>query len=150
MNGKRRVAAPKFFKKIPERDNEAFLRCEKDILFVVVLGGARPIVASTEEKASIENCELVVHMVDGPVHAHGDAESAEAFDVRPRVKGFIVVRDDANFDPAAMGANNGVSDAIVGNGEDTDVDKGARIAEKRGLRRFRFLWAAQGRASKAL
>ncbi len=95
---------------------------DDDVLVVDHGGGAGPVVAAGEELLAVGEGEFVVHVGGGAVEAAFDAHAEEAVEVGAVVLGFVVVRDDADVDLAIDGIGEGGDDAVIGDGEDADVE----------------------------
>ena len=95
---------------------------DDDVFVVDHGGGAGPVVAAGEEVAVVGEGEFVVHVGVGAVETAFDSHAKEAVEVGALVFGFVVVGDDADFDFSVEGIGEGGDDAVIGDGEDADVE----------------------------
>ena len=95
---------------------------DDDVFVVDHGGGAGPVVAAGEEVAVVGDREFVVHVGLGAVESTFDSHAEEAVKVGAVVFGFVVVRDDADVDLAVDGLGEDFDNAVVGDGEDADVE----------------------------
>ena len=95
---------------------------DDDVFVVDHGGGAGPVVAAGEEVLAVGEGKFVVHVGFGAVEAAFDSHAEEAVEVGAVVLGFVVVGDNADVDVAVDGFGEGGDDAVIGDGEDADVE----------------------------
>lgn len=101
-----------------------------DEVFGVFAGGAAgPVVAAVEEIALVEEGELVVHVRGAAVGTDWDSVVGEFVDVGAEIAGLVVVGEDADRGTPEVGLDDGLGDAVVGDGEDADVGRLAGLVE---------------------
>ena len=95
----------------------------KDKVFVVTVARATgPVVAPTENPGPIEDREFMVHMVWGVIRFDRDPFAHQSINVRAPVLRLIVIGDNPQLQSLFVCLGNVPADAIVGDGEDTDID----------------------------
>ena len=75
-----------------------------------------------EEEVGVGDGELVVHVGGRAVVADVDADALDVFEIGPEVFGFEIVGDDADRNPALQRLLEFLDDAVIGDGEDADLE----------------------------
>ena len=103
---------------------------DDDVFVVFGGGGASPVVAAGEEKVVVGESEFVVHVRVGAVEAAVDSKATEVIEVGSEIFRFVVIGNDANADLAGVGFFEPSDNAVIGEGENADVEGLAGFADE--------------------